>query len=349
MQERRELPSEVTPKRVKRKTVPRAELPRSRPPLRRMLLIHQALQRKSYPNAARLAREFEISSKSVYRDLDFMRYSLDLPIEWDGARNGFYYTEEVNEFPTMQMSEGELLAMIVAEKALQQYRGTSFERPLMGAIKKLTESLPDTISLDVSDVEQTISFLTRAEPVLNLEVFEALAKGTTRRKQLEITYRKPGQTEPELRVIDPYHLANINGEWFLFAYDHLRKDIRTFVPTRIKQVRMTGKSFPRPERFSLEKRLRGSFGVHSGHGNYQVVLQFTPRVAEYVREKKWHTSQTLKELPGGGLELTMELSGLAEVERWVLSWAGDCRVVTPDELSLNIQNAARRLLNSSDK
>ncbi len=314
-----------------------------------MLLIHQALQRKAYPNAGKLAREFEISSKSVYRDLDFMRYSLDLPIEWDGARNGFYYTEEVNEFPTMQMSEGELLAMVVAEKALQQYRGTSFERPLMGAIKKLTEALPDTISLNVSDVEQTISFLTRAEPVLNLEVFDALAKGTTGRKQLEITYRKPGQSEPESRVIDPYHLANINGEWFLFAYDHLRKDIRTFVPTRIKAVRMTGKSFPRPERFSLERRLRGSFGVHSGHGKYQVILQFTPQVAEYIREKKWHSTQTLKEMPGGGVELCMELSGLAEVERWVLSWAGDCRVMSPDELALNIQKAARRLLNSADK
>jgi predicted DNA-binding transcriptional regulator YafY len=67
-------------------------------------------------------------------------------------------------------------------------------------------------------------------------------------------------------VVDPYHLANINGEWFLFAYDHLRGDIRTFVPARIQRIKPTGKTFARPETFSMEKRLRDSFGVHSGQG-----------------------------------------------------------------------------------
>ena len=43
--------------------------------------------------------------------------------------------------------------------------------------------------------------------------------------------------EPERRVVDPYHLANINGEWFLFAYDHGRKDVRTFAPARILDVK----------------------------------------------------------------------------------------------------------------
>ena len=56
------------------------------------------------------------------------------------------------------------------------------------------------------------------------------------RRQLQLLYRKAGQSQAEVRVVDPYHLANINGEWFLFAYDHLRKDIRTFVPARIQAL-----------------------------------------------------------------------------------------------------------------
>src|SRR5213078_381535 len=175
-----------------------------------------------------------------------------------------------------------LFALVVAEKALQQYRGTSFEKPLLSAIKKMEQSLPDTISLDLADIERTISFRTRAEPLLDLRVFNTLAKATTGHKQLELIYRKPGQPQTERRVVDPYHLANINGEWFLFAFDHLRKDIRTFVPSRIKSVRMTGKSFPRPQRFSLEERLRNSFGVHSGGETHDVVLHFSKRVADYV-------------------------------------------------------------------
>src|SRR5437867_3474059 len=185
-----------------------------------------------------------------------MRDRLGLPLEWNGSRQGYHNTEDVNAFPTLSITEGELVALVVAEKALQQYRGTSFEQPLLSAIKKMEQSLPDTISLSLTDVEQTISFRTSAEPILNLATFDALSKATAAGRQLELQYRKPGQKLAERRVVDPYHLANINGEWFLFAYDHLRKDIRTFVPARIQALRQTGKRFPRPQKFSLEKRLR---------------------------------------------------------------------------------------------
>jgi proteasome accessory factor B len=244
----------------------------------------------------------------------------------------------------MQITEGELVALVVAEKALQQYRGTSFEKPLLSAIKKMEQSLPDTISLNLADVEQTFSFRTRAEPVLNLEIFDALAKATAQRKQVELTYRKPGRQQTEQRLVDPYHLANINGEWYLFAYDHDRKDIRTFVPARVQSIKQTGKTFDRPQKFSLEQRLRDSFGVHSGEGEYDVVIRFNARVADYVREKKWHESQQLHELKGGGVELRLKLSSLIEIERWVLSWGGDATVIKPRELVEAVNQSARKIL-----
>jgi len=309
-----------------------------------MLRIHQAIQAGKFPNASLLARELEVSTKSIHRDIEFMRDRLELPIEYDGSRFGYRYTEEVNAFPTVQITEGEIFALLVAEKALQQYRGTSFERPLLSAIKKMEQSLPDTISLNLADIEQTISFRTRAEQILDLKIFDALAKATAHRRQIEMIYRKPGRRETEARIVDPYHLANINGEWYLFAYDHARKDIRTFAPVRIQSVKQTGKNFERPEKFSLEQRLRDSFGVHSGEGEYEVVIQFNARVADLIREKKWHESQQLRELKGGGAELKLKLSSLLEIERWVLSWGGDAKVLKPRELADRVKQAAEKIL-----
>ena len=100
-------------------------------------------------------------------------------------RRGYHYTEAVSAFPTLQITEGELVALMIAEKALEQYRGTNFEKPLLSAIKKMEQGLPDTISLNLADVEQTISFRTTAEPVLNLGVFDVLAKATAARRQLD--------------------------------------------------------------------------------------------------------------------------------------------------------------------
>jgi predicted DNA-binding transcriptional regulator YafY len=328
---------------------PRLDVPaelHSRPPIERMLRIHQALQAGKYPNATKLAAEIEVVVKTIHRDIAFMRDRMNLPIEWDGQRNGYYYSGEVAGFPTLQLTEGELFALCVAEKALEQYRGTSFEKPLLSALRKMEQSLPDTISIDLGELGKAISFRTRAEPILNLEIFDVLAKATSQHRQLELEYRKAGSAAPEKRVVDPYHLANINGEWFLFAFDHLRKDIRTFVPARIKSAKPTGNTFERPQGFSLEKRLRDSFGVHSGDGQFNVVLRFSRQVADYIREKRWHDSQELRELRGGELELRLKLSSLIEIERWVLGWGGDCRVLQPAEFKASVKLAAEKILNS---
>jgi proteasome accessory factor B len=328
---------------IKQTSKPSAEL-HTRPPVDRMLRIHQAIQSGRFPNATTLAAEIEVVVKTIHRDIAFMRDRMNLPIEFDRLRNGYRYTSEVNSFPSLQLTEGELFALCVAEKALEQYRGTSFEKPLLSALGKMEQALPETISINLGELARAISFRTRAEPILNLDIFDTLARATARRRQLEIAYRKAGSTVAQTRIVEPYHLANINGEWFLFAFDHLRNDVRTFVPARIKTVRETGETFDRPAGFSLERRLRDSFGVHSGDGLYDVWLRFTPGVADYIREKRWHDSQTLRELKGGGVELRLRLSSLSEIERWVLGWGGNVVVLKPGELVNSVRRAAKSIL-----
>ena len=315
----------------------------SRAPLERMLRIHQAIHSGGYPIATGLARDLEVSAKSIQRDIEFMRDRLDLPVEFDSRKNGYHYVGKVEAFPTLQITEGELVALLVAEKALQQYRGTSFERPLLSAFRKMTASLPDTISVSLADWEQTIAFKTSAEQIINLGVFDSLAKAAARRESIELAYRKPGHKETETRLVDPYQLANVNGEWFLFAFCHLRGDIRTFVPARIQGVVKTGKKFSRPQKFSLEKRLRDSFGVHSAQGDFQVEIEFSDEIADYIREKRWHASQELVEMPDGALRLRLRLSSLQEIERWVLGWGGKAVVLAPGELRNSVKAAGEAI------
>ena len=309
-----------------------------------MVHIHNRIQAGKYPNATTLSRELEVSVRSITRDLEFMRDRMSLPIVYHDVKHGFYYHGEVAAFPTVTISEGELFALAVAEKALQQYRGTSFEAPLMSALKKMSDSLPDSISLNLNDWNDSISFRTSAEVILNLDIFDKLAQATSRKEQLELEYRKPGEKKPEKRVVNPYHLANVNGEWFLFAYDLMRRAIRTFVPARIFSVKQTGVKFEKDPKFSIRDELGNSFGVHSGTGKYKVVLRFSAKVADYIREKRWHATQQLRELKDGGVELQMTLSALVEVERWILAWGGDAQVIGPKALRDKVRISARTIL-----
>jgi predicted DNA-binding transcriptional regulator YafY len=88
----------------------------------------------------------EVCRKTVVRDIAFMRDRLDLPIEYDPGIQAYRYTQPVNAFPTVQVTEGELLAMLVARRALEQYRGTPFHRQLEIAFDKLAAGLRDRIT-----------------------------------------------------------------------------------------------------------------------------------------------------------------------------------------------------------
>jgi predicted DNA-binding transcriptional regulator YafY len=217
----------------------------------------------------------------------------------------------------------------------------------MSAFRKVTDSLTDTLSFNLDDLDQSISFRTSAEPVLNLDVIDTLAKAAAGNRQLRFNYRKPGARRAESRVVDPYNLANVNGEWFLFAHCHLRNDIRTFTPARISNMQPTGKTFKPPKKFSLEKRLRGSFGIVTGEKKQEIVIRFNELVADYIREKRWHPTQKQRNLRDGGVELTMCLDSLSEVQRWVMTWCGNAQVIKPRELARSVREAAQRILDTN--
>jgi proteasome accessory factor B len=82
----------------------------SRPPWERMMRFHNLIQEESFPNCSKLASEFEVSLRTIMRDVDFMRDRLNLPIEFDSRRNGYHYTEPVEQFPQLPFTEAEIFA-----------------------------------------------------------------------------------------------------------------------------------------------------------------------------------------------------------------------------------------------
>ena len=307
--------------------------------------IHESVNRGNYPNASTLACKMEVSTKTIHRDIQFMRDRWDLPIEFDPAYNGFKYTRPVDSFPMLQINEGELFALLIAEKALQNYRGTVFEKRLSAAFQKISDSLPDAVSIHLNEWDEALSFRHTGESGVEVVVFDRISQATAKRRQLKIRYRKPNQ-KPEERVIDPYQLANINNEWYLYAFDHKRCDIRCFVPTRILDVESTGKIFERPDSFTLDKYLADSFGVYKGDESYSIRVRFTKTVAPFIKEKNWHPTQQIKNLNDGSVELSLQLSHLSDIQRWILGWGSQATVLAPKELAEAVRAEAQGIVDN---
>lgn len=304
----------------------------SRPPLERMLRIHEELRRGAFINCTQLARIFEVSRKTIIRDIAFMRDRLELPIEFDPGINAYRYTQPVSAFPTVQVSEGELLALLVARKALEQYRGTPFHRQLEVSFEKLTAGLKDKITFSPADELRSVSFKNVGLGKADLAVFNALSTAVLRQFDVEFDYRKPGETKSGRRQVQPYHLSHRENLWYLVGYDRERRALRTYALPRIGAVSVLPTQFVRPPDFSPEKFFASALGVLGGERDYRVVVRFSAAVADRVREREWHESQELRDRPDGGLELTLRLGALAEIERWVLTWGVDAEVLQPREL-----------------
>ena len=100
----------------------------------------------------------------------------------------------------------------------------------------------------------------------------------------------------------------------------------------------------RPPDFSPEKFFANALGVLGGERDYRVTIRFNSAVADRIREREWHESQELRDLPDGRLELRLRLGALPEIERWVLTWGADAEVVQPKELRTNLKATAATLL-----
>jgi predicted DNA-binding transcriptional regulator YafY len=115
--------------------------------------------------------------------------------------------------------------------------------------------------------------------------------------------------------------------------------MRTFVLSRLQKPKVLAETFERPRDFSIESFLLHSLGVFSSQTEPQPVrIRFTGWAAQIVRERAWHASQRLTELKKGGVELELRLSSFVEVERWVLSFGPNARVLAPAALVKTIRS-----------
>lgn len=307
------------------------------------MLIHARLKAGRLPNCRKIAEELEVSPKTIQRDIDFMRYRLALPIEYDPLRFGFYYTEAVTSFPTIDVSEGEIAALFVAQKALTQYQGTPFERPLRSAFRKITDGLKDRVSFSWSDLDNVISFHSAGASVADLELFETVSQAVLRSVELEFEYRKLESKRYEARRVRPFHIASLENQWYLFGEDLERRQLRTFALPRMRNARATTVRFRKPADFSISKVLSGSFGVFSGKAKQRIRLQFDAFAGRLVGERTWHESQRIRTARDGSVTLELQLGGLEEIERWVLSWGAHVRVLAPQELVDSVRSASEAI------
>jgi predicted DNA-binding transcriptional regulator YafY len=241
------------------------------------------------------------------------------------------------------MTEGELVAIFLAAKVMQQYRGTPYESYLTSAFEKIISALPEEVSVDPVSLAEAYSFEIGPVSQSDADTFTAVSRAATNRQRLEIVYFSQNRGEITERRIDPYHLHNYRGDWYVIAFDHRRGEVRDFHLGRIRRIRETGEAVQVSRDFDLQRYLEGGFSMERGKP-VTVELEFDAYQARWIRERqKWHATEEREELPDGRLILRLKVGGLDAVKRFVLQYGGHVVVRKPARLRRMIEQEVEKL------
>ena len=316
----------------------------------RIYAILDALKLGGYPNCRKLAEQLEFTQKTIQRDVTYMQDQLGMPIRYNASQHGYELEGDVESFPVFDVQVEDLAALFLARHAIGNVSGTKMAEALSPAFEKLTKRLEGKVSMNWRDLDRAFSVKEPGVVDTDLTMFGKIAEAVLKEAELSFTYRKVGASTSSKRRIQPYHVGEIDGGWYVIGYDVGREGLRTFALQRIKGLKVLKSTFERPADFQIGQHLGGSIGVwdHNDEGQVEVVIEVTGWVARIVQERLWHSTQSTKVLDdlGEHVEMRMRLGNLEEVRQLVLSWGRCARVIAPEELSDWLKKEARAMVRS---
>ncbi|MDH5741725.1 MAG: WYL domain-containing protein [Nitrospira sp.] len=288
-----------------------------------------------------LAEEFYVTKRQVHRDLQQLEDS-GYPLEQDDGRwrlpPGFKGLE-------VAVSPYELMALHLALSHLAYLKGTPFVEDLEAVIKKVEAGLPDKIRNHLERIVTTFAPLQRPVRAYATQrpVIESVRKALLRQLTVVLhDYRKPGE-RPENYTVDPYGLILYQYGLYLMGYSHSARGLRMFALERVKTITVTEDMFVLPQSASFMERLDRTFGLIE-ESPQEVRIWIAPEWAYFVKERRWHPTQTLQSQKDGSVILTMLCGGIDELTAWVLSFGPGAKVLCPqsliDQVSSQLATAA---------
>ena len=293
-----------------------------------------------------LAELYEVSEKQMDKDILLLRHGLRMPLRH--VAEGYFF-ERLTSLPALSLSLAEALSLLLAARLGQQMPGIS-RADLAAAIARVEALLPRELAPLVSALGRTggedpwerrrLAGRGADGDSTLLELELAIAQ----RSRLRMVYRTASHEGPAgERIVDPYILIPHHRSWYLAAHCHRRNEVRTFKVDRIEKLERTGDRFAFPGDFSLDSYMGQAWGILRGEAGdpEEVVLEFEPETARWIRDQHLHPTQHVEDLPDGRVRLSFQVPVTPDLRRWVLGFGRRVSVVTPASLAAWVREEAR--------
>jgi proteasome accessory factor B len=315
----------------------------------RILGILGSLLEGGQPAIRDLALRFGTRRETIYRDLRALE-DAGYPISGDELGRLSHprlLPEARRTAPHLRLSDEEITALLWASR--QAAEKSPFREALGAATAKLRAMARQDQAAGI-DAVMTEGGWGMKDYGPHRETILRLVEAILRHSRCEVEYQSPAAEAVKAYNYDPYRLVSVAGGLYCLGQVPPHPNLTTLAVDRIRTLRITGDKFEIDPGLDLDRYRRESFGV-IWEKPMNVTIRFSADQAPYVRERTWHPTQRIRELPDGRIELSFRAGGMFEIARWVLGWGDAAEVLRPqglrDELGRVLSSATRAYESSS--
>lgn len=286
----------------------------------------------------------EVSPATIKRDLEYLRTRLNAPILWDRAAGGYRYEKSEApagsqfELPGLWFNASEIHALLTMQHLLATLDQGGLLGPHIQPLMARLNALLGTADNTVEEVRRRVRIIGVGARHMQLHHFEQVGTALLRRKRLFITYRARGSNQTSEREISPQRLVHYRDNWYLDAWCHLRRELRSFAVDAILNAEILEAPAKNLSEKTLDEVLGAGYGIFSGKKVQWAKLKFSAQRARWVAYEQWHPRQRSKVLADGAYLLEIPYSDDRELVMDILRHGPEVEVLGPQKLRERVKD-----------
>jgi predicted DNA-binding transcriptional regulator YafY len=306
----------------------------------RMLAIILQLQAKKQQRAEDLAAHFEVSRRTIYRDIEAL-YQAGVPLI---AQPGLGYSLDEGFFlPPLSFTPEEAMLVLLGTELTRMTFDAEYRDAAAAAAEKIRTVLPLPLENNVERLRENL-MVNAPQNEQEAALLPRIRRAIAQRQRLRMVYQsRYGERDhiiarPEQRDLDPYKLIYAEAHWHVTGYCHLRQDHRIFRLTRISQLEVLPQTFI-PMDMPSEKREMEKMGPD----RLKIELLVAPEASAWIAEDRFLFITAREPHPEGTL-VTLHVRHLEDIVQWLMGYARFVTIISPDELRERIAEEAQAIL-----
>jgi predicted DNA-binding transcriptional regulator YafY len=285
----------------------------------------------------------EVSPATFKRDLEYLRDRLGAPVIWDRQRRGYRFDVQQDgstfELPGLWFNSQEIHALLTMHALIDALQ-PSLLTPHIDPLKQRIESLLEGDNHSSAELRRRIRILHMNARPVQPEHFEVISSALLAGKRLRVIHYNRRRDQESERELSPQRLVYYRDNWYLDAWCHLRKAVRSFSVETIREALPLQRDSRPVADAALDASLGSGYGIFAGSKTHSARLRFTPARARWVASETWHPQQRGRFQDDGSYLLEFPYSDDTELCMDILRHGDQVEVLAPASLRRRVAERA---------